>query len=83
MYHIGCLLINLFYLFFPDLIKAGMIYIINCPLYGVVINKKFIPLYTKEDCSKYSDKYNILRFKGLGRYNVLWSGIHFAKNKLS
>ena len=63
-YQIACLLINIFYTFFPELIRAGMVYIISCPLYGTTINKKFIPIFTKEETEKYKD-YVVERYKGL------------------
>ena len=62
---IQCLLITVFYKLFIELIIAGMVYIINCPLYGTRVNNKFIPLFTKEECEPYK-KYGITRFKGLG-----------------
>lgn len=65
MFHIACLLINIFYKFFPELIKEGMVYIINCPLYGTTIEGKFVPIFTKEETEKYKD-YVVERYKGLG-----------------
>lgn len=66
--HIACLLINVFYKLFPALIKAGMVYIVQTPLYGTrdKKTKKFIPIFTEEERQKYGEEYTVSRFKGLG-----------------
>lgn len=52
---------------FAELIKAGMIYIVLCPLYGTTINKQFIPIFTDEERQKYNQQGIVTRrFKGLG-----------------
>ena len=67
--HIACLLTTTFYILFPELIKAGLVYIIKPPLYGITIKDKFIPIYDNETRKEYSDKgYVVRRFKGLGKY---------------
>ena len=68
MKHIACLLINVFYKLFPALIKAGMVYIVQTPLYGTrdKKTKKFIPIFTEEERQKYGEEYTVSRFKGLG-----------------
>ena len=53
---------------FPELVKAGLIYIIKPPLYGTNIKDKFIPIYDEKTRKEYDDKgYIVRRFKGLGR----------------
>lgn len=65
MKHICCLLINVFYKLFPELIKAGMVYIINMPLYGTIINKQFIPIFNDKVRDEYRSKGYIVRhYKG-------------------
>ena len=67
--HIECLLTFDFYILFPQLIEAGMVYVILCPLYGCTVNKQFIPIYTDEERQKYNEQGIITRrFKGLGIY---------------
>lgn len=65
--HITCLLIFVFYKLFPELIKSGLVYIVQTPLYGCTVKKQFIPIYTIEDRQKYNNQ-NIItrRYKGLG-----------------
>lgn len=66
--HITCLLINVFYKLFPELIYDGRVYVTECPLYGTTIDGQFIPIFTKEDKDKYNNEgYSINRFKGLGK----------------
>lgn len=61
------MLINLFYKLFPELIKAGMVYVVDMPLYGTWIKKKFIPIFTDEEKERYvSEGALIQRWKGLG-----------------
>ena len=55
----------MFYKLFPDLIKAGMVYVVDAPLYGTYIKDKFVPIYTEEDREKYRSAI-IHRYKGVG-----------------
>ena len=72
-YHIACLLTFAFYTLFPELIKAGMIYVVLCPLYGAIINKQFIPIFDDETRQMYNNKGIVTRrFKGLGEMNASW-----------
>lgn len=63
--HIICLLINVFYSLFLELIKAGKVYIINTPLFMAKVNGNMIPIYTNEERDKYID-YIQSRNKGIG-----------------
>lgn len=67
--HICCLLINVFYQLFPELIKAGKVFIAKMPLYGTRIKNKFVPIFTDKDLELYKDKV-IQRFKGLGEMDA-------------
>ena len=68
--HICCLLITMFYTLFPELIKAGMLYLVQCPLFGTKYNKTFIPIFDKKEYDEYSKKgCSITRYKGLGEMN--------------
>lgn len=74
--HIATLLINIFYKLFPELIKAGMVYVVQPPLYGTWIKKQFIPIFTDKDKEKYVQQNALIqRYKGLGIK-------HFAEIKL-
>ena len=56
-----------FYYLFPELIKDGRVYLLETPLFGTTIDKKFVPIFTNEDRMKYSEQgYTVRRFKGLG-----------------
>jgi len=63
--HITALLITMFYTLMPDLIKAGKVFIVDTPLYGIWVNKAFVPIYTEEMLAKY-DRTKVTRYKGLG-----------------
>jgi len=63
--HIACLLTTIFYKLFPELIRAGMVYIVQPPLYGTHVKNKFIPIYTEDDREKYRSAV-IHRYKGIG-----------------
>jgi len=67
--HICCLLFTMFLKLTPKLIDAGYIYKADLPLYGVVINKQFIPFYNDQDKDKFileNPNVKIQRYKGLG-----------------
>lgn len=68
--HIRLLLLTFFLQFFPDLVKAGHVYILQTPLFRVRNKKETIYCYTDEErqraIEKLSPKPEITRFKGLG-----------------
>lgn len=65
--HICTLLITAFYTLFPELIAAGKLYIVLCPLFGAMKGKDFIPIFDLNTREEYSEKgYTVRRFKGLG-----------------
>ena len=68
--HIRLLLITFFLQFFPELVRAGHLYILDTPLYRVRNKQKQFYCYSEEerreavaDCGKNAE---ITRFKGLG-----------------
>lgn len=68
--HIRLLLMTFFLQFFPDLVKAGHVYILETPLFRVRNKKETIYCYSDEErqsaISKLGSKPEITRFKGLG-----------------
>lgn len=68
--HIRLLLLTFFLQFFPDLVKAGHIYILQTPLFRVRNKKETIYCYSDEErqraIQKLGAKPEITRFKGLG-----------------
>lgn len=68
--HIRLLLMTFFLQFFPDLVKAGHVYILETPLFRVRNKKETIYCYTDEErqkaIAKLGSKPEITRFKGLG-----------------
>lgn len=68
--HIRLLLMTFFLQFFPDLVKAGHVSILQTPLFRVRNKKETIYCYTDEErvnaISKLGNKPEITRFKGLG-----------------
>lgn len=68
--HIRLLLLTFFLQFYPDLIKAGHIYILQTPLFRVRNKKETIYSYSEEERIKAVNKIGknaeITRFKGLG-----------------
>jgi topoisomerase-4 subunit B len=68
--HIRLLLLTFFLQFFPDLVRAGHLYILETPLFRVRDKKETHYCYTPEEkreaISKLSGKPEITRFKGLG-----------------
>lgn len=71
-YCIRCLLVNLFYKFWPELFDNGHVYVLETPLYEVIGKKgKTHYFYNKEEFNdfmknKKSSAYEISYFKGLG-----------------
>lgn len=68
--HIRLLLMTFFLQFFPELVKAGHVFILETPLFRVRNKKETIYCYTDEEranaISKLGGKPEITRFKGLG-----------------
>lgn len=68
--HIRLLIMTFFLQFFPDLVKAGHVYILQTPLFRVRNKKETIYCYSDEErkaaISKLGNKPEITRFKGLG-----------------
>ncbi|MCW5912838.1 MAG: type IIA DNA topoisomerase subunit B [Cyclobacteriaceae bacterium] len=68
--HIRLLLMTFFLQFFPDLVKAGHVYILETPLFRVRNKKETIYCYSEAEkqaaISKLGGKPEITRFKGLG-----------------
>ncbi len=68
--HIRLLLLTFFLQFFPDLVKAGHVYILETPLFRVRNKKETIYCYSDEErqdaIKKLGNKPEITRFKGLG-----------------
>jgi topoisomerase-4 subunit B len=68
--HIRLLLMTFFLQFFPDLVKAGHVYILETPLFRVRNKKETIYCYSPEEKAaairKLGAKPEITRFKGLG-----------------
>jgi topoisomerase-4 subunit B len=74
-YSIRCLLLNFFFKFWPEMIKAGCVYILETPLYECIEKKNKNPeihyFYNKKDYEEFiskhnASKYEISYFKGLG-----------------
>jgi topoisomerase-4 subunit B len=68
--HIRMLLMTFFLKFFPDLVKAGHIYILQTPLFRVRNKKETLYCYTEQErdeaIEKLRGEVEITRFKGLG-----------------
>ena len=68
--HIRLLLLTFFLQFFPDLVRAGHLYILDTPLFRVRNKKKTIYCYSEEEkqaaMAELGAKPEITRFKGLG-----------------
>ncbi|MDH4092288.1 MAG: type IIA DNA topoisomerase subunit B [Cyclobacteriaceae bacterium] len=68
--HIRLLLMTFFLQFFPELVKAGHVFILDTPLFRVRNKKETIYCYSDEEkekaIAKLGSKPEITRFKGLG-----------------
>ncbi len=68
--HIRLLLLTFFLQFFPELVKAGHVFILETPLFRVRNKKETIYCYSDEErqaaIAKLGSKPEITRFKGLG-----------------
>ncbi len=68
--HISSLMIMVFAILMPEIIKQGFLYIADTPLYAIKEKKNFIPIWTSEELetARKNNSY-ILRIKGLGELN--------------
>jgi topoisomerase-4 subunit B len=68
--HIRLLLLTYFLKYYPDVVKAGHVYILQTPLFRVRNKQETIYCYTEEEkqnaIAKLGSKPEITRFKGLG-----------------
>jgi topoisomerase-4 subunit B len=68
--HIRMLLMTFFLKFFPDLVKAGHVYILQTPLFRVRNKRETLYCYTEKERDEAAEKLKgnveITRFKGLG-----------------
>ncbi|HXH99116.1 MAG TPA: DNA topoisomerase IV subunit B [Sphingobacteriaceae bacterium] len=82
--HIRLLLMTFFLQFFPDLVKAGHIHILQTPLFRVRNKKETIYCYSEEEkrnaVNKLGNKPEITRFKGLGEISPDEFGLFIGKD---
>jgi len=82
--HIRLLLMTFFLQFFPDLVKAGHVYILDTPLFRVRNKKETIYCYSEEErqaaVDKLGSKPEITRFKGLGEISPEEFGTFIGEN---
>ena len=82
--HIRLLLMTFFLQFFPDLVKAGHVSILQTPLFRVRNKKETIYCYSDEERQrailKLSGKPEITRFKGLGEISPEEFGLFIGKD---
>jgi len=82
--HIRLLLMTFFLQFFPDLVKAGHVYILETPLFRVRNKKETIYCYSEEEkqaaVKKLGNKPEITRFKGLGEISPEEFGTFIGEN---
>jgi len=68
--HICCLLLAMFSVLMPEIIKSGKLYICVTPLYAINEKKTFIPLWDVNQLSQArAANRTITRFKGLGEFS--------------
>jgi topoisomerase-4 subunit B len=81
--HIRLLLMTFFLQFFPDLVKAGHVSILQTPLFRVRNKKETIYCYSEEEkqdaINKLGSKPEITRFKGLGEISPDEFGLFIGK----
>lgn len=81
--HIRLLLMTFFLQFFPDLVKAGHVSILQTPLFRVRNKKETIYCYSDEErqraIHKLGNKPEITRFKGLGEISPEEFGLFIGK----
>lgn len=82
--HIRLLLMTFFLQFFPDLVKAGHVYILETPLFRVRNKKETHYCYSPEEkeaaMKKVGAKPEITRFKGLGEISPEEFGTFIGEN---
>ncbi len=82
--HIRLLLMTFFLQFFPDLVKAGHVSILQTPLFRVRNKKETIYCYSDEErrnaIAKLGTKPEITRFKGLGEISPEEFGFFIGKD---
>ena len=82
--HIRLLLMTFFLQFFPDLVKAGHVSILQTPLFRVRNKKETIYCYSDEErqraIRKLGNKPEITRFKGLGEISPLEFELFIGKD---
>jgi topoisomerase-4 subunit B len=82
--HIRLLLMTFFLQFFPDLVKAGHVSILQTPLFRVRNKKETIYCYSDEErlnaIDKLGSKPEITRFKGLGEISPDEFGLFIGKD---
>ncbi len=82
--HIRLLLMTFFLQFFPDLVKAGHVSILQTPLFRVRNKKETIYCYSDEErqraIHKLGNKPEITRFKGLGEISPEEFGLFIGAN---
>jgi len=82
--HIRLLMMTFFLQFFPDLVKAGHVSILQTPLFRVRNKKETIYCYSDEErvnaINKLGGKPEITRFKGLGEISPSEFGMFIGEN---
>lgn len=82
--HIRLLLMTFFLQFFPDLVKAGHVHILQTPLFRVRNKKETLYCYSEEEkrnaVNKLGNKPEITRFKGLGEISPDEFGLFIGKD---
>lgn len=82
--HIRLLLMTFFLQFFPELVKAGHVFILDTPLFRVRNKKETIYCYSEEErqaaVAKLGVKPEITRFKGLGEISPDEFGAFIGEN---
>ena len=82
--HIRLLLMTFFLQFFPDLVKANHVYVLETPLFRVRNKKETIYCYSEEEkqaaVGKLGSKPEITRFKGLGEISPEEFGTFIGDN---
>jgi topoisomerase-4 subunit B len=82
--HIRLLLMTFFLQFFPEIVKAGHVYILQTPLFRVRNKKETIYCYSEEErknaLNKLGHRSEITRFKGLGEISPEEFGLFIGKD---
>ncbi len=82
--HIRLLMMTFFLQFFPDIVKAGHVYILQTPLFRVRNKKETIYCYSDEErrnaLTKLGQRSEITRFKGLGEISPEEFGLFIGKD---